>query len=90
MGDGWLVSFASAADAVTCAIAVQQALNVHGFIKLRAGVHVGDITREDEDVYGDGVNIPARLQEIAEPIACAWPSLAMAASQNLNPEGNKK
>jgi len=67
MGDGWLVEFASAADAVTCAIAVQQGLADQETIKLRIGLHIGDIAHEDEDVYGDGVNIAARLQEIAEP-----------------------
>jgi len=67
VGDGWLVAFDSAADAVTCAIAVQEALVRHETIKLRAGIHVGDVTHADEDVLGDGVNIAARLQEKAEP-----------------------
>jgi len=69
MGDGWLVEFASAADAVTCAISVQEGLADQETIKLRIGLHIGDIAHEDEDVYGDGVNIAARLQEIAEPDA---------------------
>ncbi len=63
MGDGWLVEFASAVDAVECALAVQEQLTAHPRIKLRIGVHVGDIVHEDEDVYGDGVNIAARLQD---------------------------
>jgi len=67
MGDGWLVEFASAADAVTCAIAVQEGLADQETIKLRIGLHIGDIAHEDEDVYGDGVNIAARLQEISVP-----------------------
>jgi TolB-like protein/class 3 adenylate cyclase len=67
MGDGWLVEFASVADAVTCAIEVQEGLAENESIKLRIGVHLGDITHEDDDIYGDGVNIAARLQEIAEP-----------------------
>jgi len=67
MGDGWLVAFDSAVDAVTCAILVQEALANHETIKLRTGIHVGDVTHADEDVFGDGVNIAARLQDIAEP-----------------------
>ncbi len=67
MGDGWLVEFASVVDAVTCAIEVQQGLAGHESIKLRVGVHLGDITHEEEDIFGDGVNIAARLQEIAKP-----------------------
>ena len=67
MGDGWLVAFASVVDAAACAIAVQERLAGHDRIKLRIGVHLGDIVHEDEDIYGDGVNIAARLQEVAEP-----------------------
>ncbi len=66
MGDGWLVEFASAGDAVACAIQVQEQLSDHEILKLRIGVHIGDITHADDDIYGDGVNIAARLQEIAE------------------------
>ena len=67
MGDGWLVEFASVVDAVNCAIQVQEQLDNHEIIKLRMGIHIGDIVHEDEDIYGDGVNIAARLQEISEP-----------------------
>jgi adenylate cyclase len=67
MGDGWLVEFNSAVDAVNCAIAIQNGLVGHDRISVRIGIHVGDIVHEDEDVYGDGVNIAARLQEIVEP-----------------------
>ena len=67
MGDGWLVEFASVADAVNCAIEIQEKLAEEKNIKLRVGVHLGDITHEEEDIFGDGVNIAARLQEIAQP-----------------------
>jgi TolB-like protein/class 3 adenylate cyclase len=67
MGDGWLVVFDSAMDAVACAIQVQENLSGHGILKLRIGLHIGDITHADDDIYGDGVNIAARLQDIAEP-----------------------
>lgn len=71
MGDGWLVEFASAVDAVICAMQVQDRLAGHAVIKLRIGVHIGDIVHEEEDIFGDGVNITARLQEIASPGAVA-------------------
>jgi len=67
MGDGWLVEFASIVDAVTCAIEIQERLTTNEKIKLRTGVHLGDITHDEEDIFGDGVNIAARLQEIALP-----------------------
>ena len=67
MGDGWLMEFASVADGVNCAIRVQEALADHTRLKLRIGLHIGDVTFEEEDIYGDGVNVAARLQELAEP-----------------------
>jgi adenylate cyclase len=71
MGDGWIASFASAGDAVGCAIRIQEELSDQDTLKLRIGIHVGDVTEADSDVYGDGVNIAARLQDIAEPGAIA-------------------
>ncbi|MDP6564760.1 MAG: adenylate/guanylate cyclase domain-containing protein [Alphaproteobacteria bacterium] len=67
MGDGWLIEFASAVDAVNCALQVQDRLVGNPIIKLRIGIHIGDVVHEDEDIFGDGVNIAARLQEIATP-----------------------
>ena len=73
-GDGILIEFASAVDAARCAVEIQ-----HGMIKrnapvpqdnrieLRIGIHVGDIIIEEGDIYGDGVNIAARLEGIAQP-----------------------
>lgn len=71
MGDGWIVLFPSAVDAVTCALQVQERLAERETIRLRMGVHIGDVTEEDEDVFGDGVNIAARLEAAAEPGAVA-------------------
>ncbi len=71
MGDGWLISFPSVVDAVQCAVQVQEALAEHPIIKLRVGIHIGDIVLEDEDIFGDGVNVAARLQELADPGAIA-------------------
>lgn len=67
MGDGWLIEFASVAEAVRCAIDIQtQAVEPKG-LRLRVGVHAGDVVHEDEDIYGDGVNIAARLQQVCPP-----------------------
>ncbi len=76
MGDGWLVEFDSAGDAVTCAIEVQEKLSNHEILKLRIGLHIGDVNQADNDIYGDGVNIAARLQEIAEPGAIVISDMA--------------
>ena len=66
MGDGALAKFGTALDAVNCAIEIQE---IAGQIdaKLRIGIHLGDITIENNDVYGDGVNVASRLESIADP-----------------------
>src|SRR6266403_2647198 len=73
-GDGMLVEFASAVDATRCAVEVQRGVAVHSAdvaqdlrIKFRIGIHVGDIIIDENDIFGDGVNIAARLEGIAEP-----------------------
>lgn len=74
MGDGALVEFASVVDAVQCAAAIQrkmasydQGVSETKRIQFRIGVNLGDIIVEGDDIYGDGVNIAARLQSIAKP-----------------------
>ncbi|MCH7795442.1 MAG: adenylate/guanylate cyclase domain-containing protein [Proteobacteria bacterium] len=74
MGDGALVEFASAVDAVRCAVAVQEGLarreaGVAGetALTMRLGINLGDIIIEGDDIYGDGVNLAARLEGLAEP-----------------------
>ncbi len=74
MGDGTLVEFASAVDAVDCAISIQRAMVESNEgqpedrrIVFRIGINVGDIIIEDDDIHGDGVNVAARLEGIAEP-----------------------
>ena len=74
MGDGALVEFASAVDAVTCAIEIQRQFrerDADGFetdpIRFRIGINVGDIIIDGEDILGDGVNIAARIEGIADP-----------------------
>nr|MBC8241890.1 hypothetical protein [Alphaproteobacteria bacterium] len=67
MGDGALVEFASVVDAVESAIAIQTALaeNTDGKLKLRIGINLGDIIIDGDDIYGEGVNVAARLETIA-------------------------
>jgi adenylate cyclase len=72
-GDGALVEFASAVDAVRCAMEIQRAMAERNAaipedrrIELRIGINVGDVIIEKQDIYGDGVNIAARLEGIAK------------------------
>ena len=73
MGDGALVEFASVLNAVSCAIEIQRQLRERHAsgesdpIRFRIGINVGDIIIEGEDILGDGVNIAARIEGIAEP-----------------------
>ncbi len=67
IGDGTLSSFASAVEAVQCAIQIQAALGDDPNLRLRIGIHIGDVVFRDGDVFGDGVNIASRLEPLAEP-----------------------
>ena len=67
MGDGMLISFHLAADAVHCAIEIQKRARAELDAQVRIGIHLGDITFKNEDVFGDGVNIASRVQSIADP-----------------------
>jgi adenylate cyclase len=64
MGDGFLVEFASAVQAVSCAVEIQKA---GPSLPLRIGIHVGDVVVQGDDLMGDGVNIAARIQSVADP-----------------------
>jgi adenylate cyclase len=66
MGDGFLVEFASAVQAVSCAKAIQDANRESG-LHLRIGIHLGDVVVQGDDLMGDGVNIAARVEGVAEP-----------------------
>lgn len=65
LGDGILSSFNTATDAVLCAGEIQNASNKIHQLKLRIGIHLGDIIFENNDIFGDGVNIASRLQALA-------------------------
>ncbi|WP_415921485.1 adenylate/guanylate cyclase domain-containing protein [Tateyamaria sp. SN6-1] len=66
-GDGLIAEFPSVVSAVKCAISVQTTLNARDdLLPFRIGVHLGDVIVEGDDLLGDGVNLAARLQEVAE------------------------
>jgi adenylate cyclase len=67
MGDGWIVTFESSIDAVTCAMRVQDKLVTESNINLRIGIHMGDVLNQDDDVFGDAVNIASRLEALCLP-----------------------
>jgi TolB-like protein/class 3 adenylate cyclase len=74
MGDGALLEFGSVVGAVQCAVDVQRELSLRNGaaprkngLQFRIGIHLGDIIVEDGDIYGDGVNVAARLENIAPP-----------------------
>jgi adenylate cyclase len=101
MGDGALVEFASAVDAVTCAIEIQRQLRDHDAgrteadpIRFRIGINVGDIIIEGDDILGDGVNIAARIEGIAEPGGIsisedAWRQVQRKVSANFVDSGEQ-
>jgi len=64
MGDGMLLSFDLASNAVRCAIVIQKACKSHD-ISLKIGIHEGEMVFEGNDVLGDGVNIASRIQEVS-------------------------
>ena len=73
MGDGFLVEFGSVVDAVQCAVDIQNSVAAHQNSEpddrkmlFRVGIHLGDVIVEGEDIHGDGVNIAARLEGLAE------------------------
>ncbi|MEJ1996345.1 MAG: tetratricopeptide repeat protein [Limibacillus sp.] len=74
MGDGSLAEFASVVDAVTCAISIQEGMVERNAripeaerVRFRIGIHLGDVIVESDDLYGDGVNVAARLEAMAAP-----------------------
>ena len=73
-GDGLLVEFSSVVDALRCATEIQNGMAernaeiaVEKRIEFRIGIHQGDIVAEDDDIFGDGVNVAARLEGLADP-----------------------
>ena len=91
MGDGMLVEFASVTDAVQCAVELQEQMAVWNLevpqdrrIELRIGINLGDVILEGNDIYGDGVNVAARLEGLAEPCGlCISGTVHDAIGKNL-------
>jgi adenylate cyclase len=67
LGDGVMASFNTVSDAVGAAIKIQQICNAAKDFQLRIGIHLGEVVFENDDVFGDGVNIAARIQALATP-----------------------
>jgi class 3 adenylate cyclase len=77
-GDGLLAEFASVVDAVRCAVEIQRGMvdreaevPEERLIRFRIGVNLGDVIAEEHDIFGDGVNVAARLEGLAEPATSA-------------------
>ncbi|HET6768738.1 MAG TPA: adenylate/guanylate cyclase domain-containing protein [Chitinophagaceae bacterium] len=67
LGDGVMASFNTVSDAVNAAIQIQRTCNASKEFQLRIGIHLGEVVFENNDVFGDGVNIASRIQAIANP-----------------------
>src|SRR5690242_15465738 len=74
IGDGFLAEFASVVDAVRCAVEIQRGVAERNAstpsekrIEFRIGVNLGDVIVEQDDIFGDGVNVAARIEALAEP-----------------------
>ena len=65
IGDGVLASFSTVTDAVYCAKEIQETCQSESDLKLRIGIHQGEVVFEGDDVFGDGVNIASRLEPLA-------------------------
>ena len=66
IGDGTLLCFQSALDAVRCAQQIQQSVSDEPDLNLRIGIHLGDIVFKEGDIYGDGVNVASRIEQLAD------------------------
>src|SRR6516162_4382234 len=89
--DGMLIEFASVVDAVRCAVVVQKGMEDRNAnlpererIRFRIGINVGDVMVDEGDIFGDGVNVAARLQTLAEPgEICVSPSVREQVGEKL-------
>ena len=89
-GDGLLIEFASVVDATRCAVDVQRGMRERNVLvpqdnrlEFRIGINVGDVIIEDNDIFGDGVNVAARLEAVAEPGGIVVSANARDAVTNL-------
>lgn len=93
IGDGFLVEFASAVAAVNCAVEIQEALARRNLgapadrqLQVRIGIHLGDVLRRGDDIVGDGVNIAARVEPLADSGGIAIPQQVFDQVYNKIPE----
>ena len=91
-GDGALVEFASAVDAVRCAMEIQRAMTERiaeipegRRVEFRIGINVGDIIIDEGDIYGDGVNIAARIETLASPARSVFLTMPIDRSRESSP-----
>jgi TolB-like protein/class 3 adenylate cyclase len=85
LGDGVMASFNTVSDAVNAAIKIQEACNAAKDFQLRIGIHLGEVVFENDDVFGDGVNIASRIQSLAPP-GGIW--ISEAVHQNVANKNN--
>ncbi len=97
MGDGFLVEFESALQGVLCAIEIQQMLHEHNLsapdaskIRLRIGIHLGDVVHEGDDVVGDSVNVASRIEALADPGGICITDPVFGQVRNKIPNGLEK
>ena len=67
VGDGTFCMFNSAIEAVNAAMEIQRSISSEKNLKLRIGIHIGDVVKDGDEIYGDGVNIASRLEPLAPP-----------------------
>lgn len=79
LGDGIMASFNTVSDSVYAALKIQEACKASNDFQLRIGIHLGEVVFENDDVFGDGVNIASRIQAITEP-GCIYVSEAVSAN----------
>ena len=84
-GDGTLSIFQSAVEAVQCALSMQSAFREGLKVPVRIGLHLGDIVCDDDNVYGDGVNLASRIESLGVP-GCVLVSDRIAAEIHNHPE----
>ncbi len=85
MGDGMMVVFETASEAVTAALRIQEKVQEANEYKLRIGIHMGEVIVDQEDIFGDGVNIASRIQTITEP-GCIYISESVQSNISNKPE----
>src|SRR5579862_8964404 len=85
MGDGIMAVFEAASEAVTAALRIQEKVQEANEYKLRIGIHLGEVIVDQEDIFGDGVNIASRIQTIAEP-GCIYISESVQSNISNKPE----